>query len=346
MIIDFNMPESEYHAYPALSVSGVKDLLVSPLDFWVRSWMNPEKEDKDTDAKKLGRAYHKRVLEGVEAFQEVYAIKPNKADHEDALVTCEDMRDWLNARKLPHSGSKAEITKRVLQADCNAPIWDLIVAEKTEGKEIISSDKAESIELAARAIEAQPGIGESFKDGRAEVSLFWEEDGTPMKSRLDYLKSAAIVDLKTFSNSLRKPVDVAVSQAVANNKYHIQGYAYLRGLEKIKKGLVTGSTKVIGDVDEAFLEAVANTKRHRFFFVFQQADGVPNVLAREFREFETYGGLGMTPNAYYTAGENGFHTGLALYRQCMEFFGKHKPWHPMTKPRPFVDTDFPMWMFD
>ena len=44
--------------------------------------------------------------------------------------------------------------------------------------------------------------------GYSEVSIFWIDPGSGvrLKARLDYLKVKAIVDLKTFSNSLGKPV--------------------------------------------------------------------------------------------------------------------------------------------
>lgn len=346
MIIDFNMPEEKYHAYPAFSVSGIKDIQVSPLDFWSRSWMNPEKENKTTPAMKLGSAYHKRILEGEEAYNEIYAVNPNKEDYPNALVTVGDMQDWLEAVGLKKAGKRDDLIQRVLEHDNTALIWEHFVETQLEGKEVLTFEQHQDIDIAAKTIEAMPGIANSFSGGYSEVSLFWEEDGIPMKNRLDYLRPESIVDLKSFSNSLRKPVDTAVSMAVANNKYHIQGCVYLHGLEKVKKGILDGTTKIQGNVEEDFIEAMANHDKHRFFFIFQQADGVRNVLAREFREFENYHGMGMSPNAYYQAGEKAFHTGLALFKQCMEFFGEEKPWLPKTQPRAFVDDDFPLWLFD
>lgn len=66
--LHFNLPEETYHAIPVLSSTGIKDLLMSPVDFLARSWMNTEPEDADEeddkDLKKIGHAYHARILEG------------------------------------------------------------------------------------------------------------------------------------------------------------------------------------------------------------------------------------------------------------------------------------------
>ena len=48
--IYFGMPDSEYHADPSLSNSGIKSLLVSALDFWTESPINPDWEDRETPA--------------------------------------------------------------------------------------------------------------------------------------------------------------------------------------------------------------------------------------------------------------------------------------------------------
>ena len=72
----FNMSFDEYRAIKCLNASGIKELNISETDFWARSWMNPEADriDDDTRAKIEGRAYHKRILEGKEAFYKEYAL--------------------------------------------------------------------------------------------------------------------------------------------------------------------------------------------------------------------------------------------------------------------------------
>lgn len=82
--IYFGMDEAEYHAAPALSSSGIRNLLVSPLDYWVNSHMNPEYVDEKTAAMVVGTAFHRRLLEP-ERFAAMYAPVPSKADYPDAI---------------------------------------------------------------------------------------------------------------------------------------------------------------------------------------------------------------------------------------------------------------------
>src|SRR5688572_20460520 len=94
--VHFGLPEDAYHATEALSASGIQHLRASPLDFWARSWMAPADDDEesaeDTFAKILGSAYHKRIVEGREAFARCYAPSITVKDCPKALVTVEDIR--------------------------------------------------------------------------------------------------------------------------------------------------------------------------------------------------------------------------------------------------------------
>jgi hypothetical protein len=71
----FGLDAEVYHAIPALSASGIKNLLISGPDFYYRCpWLNPayEEEETDTVAKTAGRAYHTRILEGRQTFYQQY----------------------------------------------------------------------------------------------------------------------------------------------------------------------------------------------------------------------------------------------------------------------------------
>src|SRR5690349_5803745 len=83
--IYFGMPEEEYHADRSLSASGIKDIHVTPLTFWMRSGFNENRLDDSSEPKERGKAFHARLLEGPEAFKARYAIAPDIADYPDAL---------------------------------------------------------------------------------------------------------------------------------------------------------------------------------------------------------------------------------------------------------------------
>ena len=70
----FQLSAEEYHAIPALSASGIRNILISGPDFWYRCpWLNPAYVDEDSEAMNIGRAYHTRILEGSDVFCQNYA---------------------------------------------------------------------------------------------------------------------------------------------------------------------------------------------------------------------------------------------------------------------------------
>ena len=89
--IYFNMPETQYHSIEALSGSGLKKLIVSPLTFWTENY-DPTYQRRETSAMNLGKAYHKRILEGQEAFNESFVQRITKEDLPDALDTQADLK--------------------------------------------------------------------------------------------------------------------------------------------------------------------------------------------------------------------------------------------------------------
>ena len=89
--IYINLDEDHYHAQRRLSSSGISAMMCSEADFWVKSWMNSERNDDPTDAQLLGRAFHAARLEP-DTFEEKYIRQIDKDDFPDALVTDADVR--------------------------------------------------------------------------------------------------------------------------------------------------------------------------------------------------------------------------------------------------------------
>src|SRR5438477_7932182 len=85
--IYFGMREEEYHRAFALSATGIKHLRISPLDFWARSPLNAERIAEESEARIIGRAYHKRIIEGQRAFEARYAAELDPAEYPEALRT-------------------------------------------------------------------------------------------------------------------------------------------------------------------------------------------------------------------------------------------------------------------
>lgn len=340
--IYFHMSEEEYLADPALSSSGVRDLLISPLTFWVNSHMCDWAEQESV-AKNNGAAFHKRIVEGAEAFKAAYAAKPDKADYPDALDGSAQLKAWLRENELPVTGTIPELCDRIREADPSVELWPDIMADfedSTEGKIRITRDLYQQIEFRAGIVDRHPAVQKAFKGGFPEVSIFWidEETGIAMKARIDYLKTRAIVELKTFSNQFDKPLFTTVCNAIAQRRYHVQAAIYLEAVEQAKKGIRGGNGFVCDDAPYEWLKEFAQ-QDHAYVFVFIETGQVPNVVPIEYR---THRGKDEV-NFYWTAGLQHYRRALEIYRQCVETFGDD-PWMEPLPLQPLIDEALPVWM--
>lgn len=348
--IYFDMDEDLYHAVRALSASGIKDLLTSPLTYWCKSPLNPNRRDVDTEARANGKAMHIRVLAGKEAFARAYAYRPDKADYPEALDGAEALKEKCRELELPVGGKIADLCERIAEADPEVVLWPHVVADFEAGNEgaiLLPPDKAWEIELPAKVIECHPTAAKAFTGGYPEVSIFWTdaETGIAMKCRVDYLKVHAAVDLKTFSNPFGIPVDKAVVRAISNYKYGVQAAVYLDGIGNAKKLLRSGKAVVEGDVAGGWLKDFARSPEHAFVFVFLEQGMAPNCRVREFRETITGANSGATPNLYWQSAQAGYRIGVETYVRYLERFG-NAPWVDDSPMTPLVDEEFPLWALE
>jgi hypothetical protein len=331
----FGLPEEQYHAALALSATGIKALRVDPMQWWSQSPLNPDRKDEETLAMKIGKAFHARIVEGPEVFQRRYAAILDPAEYPDALRTVSDLTEALARHLLkPRPKSlKADIVQQLLAVEPTAQIWDEMIrihAEKHEGKIMLEADLVEQIERAARRIEGHPDLGRAFADGYPEVSVFWvdEDTGVPCKSRFDYLKPRAIVDLKTFALRDVLP-DKAIVQAVARYGYFIQTAFYLRAAAQLPQLVAEG--RVAGDHDPQFLREVVENEK-RFLFIWQAA-GAPLVKGKV-----------LGPGIVLDMGHALVEEALLHWAEAWRRWGTAE-WnvvHPITS---FDDAEFPSWIW-
>jgi PDDEXK-like uncharacterized protein DUF3799 len=283
----FELEESEYHRALALSATGVKWVRVSALDWWARSPLNPDPDDEeDSEAMIVGSAYHKRILEGREAFYARYAPSLDPRDFPDALKTNEEIAEAIKRAGGPIKGikglRKAELTALLAEYDPQAQVWEALTrdhATEHTGKEFLSAKLIRKIETSAKMIEAHPELGKAFRGGAPEVSCFWADPatGVPCKCRWDYLKQHVIVDLKTAQNVYGTPIDRAVARAIANGRLHIQAGFYLEGARRARQMIRNG--QIFGKHDPDFVKAFAAEKSDPVWMWLFQMKG-PAPVAR------------------------------------------------------------------
>lgn len=351
--IYFDMPEEEYHALPCLSASGIKDLLISPLQYWSRHLDPDREEQKETTARIVGKAYHKMVLEGAEAFHAAYAVQPEADEFPDALMNGNEIKAHCKALELPASGTIDEMIARIRTVDQNTVIYPEIVKafkDDAEGKTILDRKTWIEIERSKYILDRMPSVSQAFTGGRPEVTMIWRdnESGALMKCRMDYLRPAGehglIVDLKTFSNQMDREPRQAVAREITDHRYDIQAKVYKDALSAMVKLFAEHGTDIVRS-GEAPLEWLrATIRKPRFFFVFVQK-GIPHIVGREWQEMASYQTT-MQPTEYGQTAKRCVSYAKRSYARCMKEYGTDTPWLVDYATEPFRDEDFPIYHFD
>lgn len=336
----FNLSFNDYLAVRRFSSHGVIQMTRSCYDFWARSWMNPNPPDEESEFKDKGTAYHARIVEGRKVFEAQYAVELEPDDYPEAMRTTDDLKEFLRGRGLKLTGNKPELIARVLEADPDAQVWDDLVARHAAthaGKTMISHKWLLEIEIAAANIEKNPELQHAFRGGAAEVSVLWTAtvetpDGdvieVPMKSRFDYVKPKAWVDLKSFSNSVGMRLSRAVSREYANRRYYVSTAVYYQAADAAKELVAAG--KFSGASKETAEALFTHDKLA--LYVWQQTV-VPVALGRVYpRELQVV-----------QIGDSQFRDALAEYARCWQTFGDD-PWIPQSKIETADDTEFPAYI--
>lgn len=330
------MDEGLYHSIHACSASGIKKLAVSSLDYWACSTLNPDHDDEDTKAKALGRAYHVRVCEGREAYLARYAIELDKADHPGALITMDDIKARLELLGLKGKKSKDESFDFLLEWEPDAVLWDRLVAEHkaaNEGRTLIRAIDHRRIEIAAKMIEADPELSKAFSGGHAEVSIFFydEATGAPCKTRLDYLKLAALVDLKSFSNTFERPVSRAIDFTIASQKHYVGVVFYMKAIAAAKKLVRERGVEVVNGADDPdWWTQWSKQPPPTALWVYQQTGRAPVTRGRV-----------MHSGTVYSATEYVVNFLMRRWRRCAEAFGV-EPWVDVQPIERIVDENIPL----
>lgn len=341
----FGMPEDIYHAIPALSSSGMKNLLISPPDFYFNSWLNPLRDEdaEDEDAKewrRFGRASHTRILEGKEVFDTLYCVE--FIAPEGCLDTVSELKKYCIENLIDTKGSskwgKAEWIAAVKFHNPSALIYDVEKEkyyQETGGKIQMTVKEMRRIEIAAAMIEKHPELRHAFIGGYAEVSVIWMEGGIWFKARFDYLKPRAIVDLKTFTNMQNKPIDRALYNAMAGLKYHIQSYHYTHAAnlaaEFAKLGAITTYGQRFTPTQE-WLHELSRATHHEFFFIFQKKGGAPLARGKKLN----------IDSGMMACGKASIEMAIDLYKKYSAEFG-NEVWVDKSPISDFVDGEFPTW---
>ena len=159
----------EMQQLPRLSPSALMTFRESPKHYYSRYILG---QKHVTPAMKLGTAIHCALLEP-EIFDKQYYFKPKLEDYPDALVTQNDLKAKCKELGLPVTGTKPTLAKRLIEAGFDGILWDDMIAQQSEGREILSAGVEESIEGIKNSIAEHPAAKNILVGGEAEKSVVY-----------------------------------------------------------------------------------------------------------------------------------------------------------------------------
>ena len=343
--IYFNMPEMQYHSIEALSGTGLKKLIVSALTFWTETY-DPTYQRRETTALSLGKAYHKRILEGKEAFASSFVKRLSKDDFPNALDAQAELKDYCSKHDLKVTGTKPVLIERIIESDGDMKknilslMQDAFNIEHAHQEQMTKADYDE-VEKAASILELS-SLAMHFTSGFPEVSIIWHDPmtGVKCKARIDYLRHDSLIELKSFSNSRNKTIEVCVAQAIAYERYNVSAVHYMNGLKEIKNLIKAGTCITDNTKALDFLKLLSENEQE-FTFVFQESGQVNNCLARKFVEKAS-----RQPNQYWMATQDLIIDTTHKYAGFMKSHGRGNPWIEEQETGYFDDGSFPIFMLE
>lgn len=382
----FGLDFDVYLAVPRLGGGSICDLCVSAGTFWANSWLNPDRvlEVEDEEEKlfrRVGRAYHCARLTP-DLFPTQFARQPCKADYAEAAKlpagACwngKDIEAQLAARNLPKKfkddAGVADQGQRLEKAGYKGVIWPLIEARfwadiegRTNPPTVIPAKQYDEITRDMGRLRGSPAVSAKLK-GEPEVSVFWtDQHGLKRKARFDSLDRTHWADIKTYDNTRGKRLDQAIADSVRFNRYHVVAAHYREASEAVR----TLGLPIVGEATDRQRKLVAEIQikpeAQDCWFIFQEKNGVPNLLARQFRfmglpfgveeswdvgaseHAKAKGHAALTrPTQIYQLAMAEIDHALRQFALYSEVYRAGQPWAPIEPIGTIDDIDFsPFWL--
>ncbi len=231
--IIYDMPEEEYYKAPGLSHSAMKDLLISPYQFWF-CHLSPDREPSEpTPAQIFGKALHSAVLDSAEMFDAKFCCAFDPSIYPVVLDKAEELKDWIKANGGTPKGTRKDgwIEQAKQYENCPPIMAD---EEKrhfaqNEGKTIIGVEDWQRLAGCVQSLESEPEFRRLRSGGKSEVSYFVTDPdtGVLLKGRMDYVTKTHTLDPKTFVQKGR-PITRTIADALIYEGYTRQSFLYTK----------------------------------------------------------------------------------------------------------------------
>jgi hypothetical protein len=336
-----HLPEEIYFRQGRLGSSDWAKLYLKKEGFWWSSEMNPDYVDpNDATALNYGHGLHAALLEGDDAFEERFAVAPERSDYEGLCDTVDEIREAIakaGFTPAPKSKAKEEHLAAAREVIPRVPLWADIMAAfeksiaKTDDRPALtplSRADHRSIQVMTRVVREHPELGELFRytDAHlplAEVSVLYTDGwGIRRRARLDLMIPTVTVDLKTLANFSGKSLNFAVGERVVSNGYHVQMADHHEARHRAYRFIVEGKIHGATPAERLWLQRFpTDAQKWDYVWMFyQKPDSKKGDAPVVFPWWSDYAG------DLHRRGLRCQREAMDTYRRCMAEFGPDKPW--------------------
>ncbi len=184
-----------YREIPATSQSGLRTMALEGPYYYHARYVAKTVKDKDSEAKKMGRAAHVAFETGAN-IRDLYVIRPEVFTEADL---CNQVNEELKAAKSKAKPCKLKEPISTRSSSHRRYVELFNERELAAGKEVLTEEQAKKIEEGVAAVYASPACVEKIEEGgQAEASIIQrdEKTGLFLKARTDLLTPYRNLDFK------------------------------------------------------------------------------------------------------------------------------------------------------
>lgn len=364
-----DLPEEVYFAQARLGSSDIKTLHFERQGWWWSSRHNPDRVERVTEALNYGRALHALMLEGMDAYEERFAVVPEfEREFGDKLITSQKQlrnvlatfdwgappgiskwsdQEWWDTIEI-HAPGYVVKAQRLAEFERSISTFDedgALVSKKPtvtaiEDRQLrimfgaaTAADRDDNAEVRALL-----GVGAGIPT-LSEVSVLFTcpWTGVPRRARFDKPVPWHTVDLKSLANWRGKDLQASIDGHIINNGYDIQvADQHVARLIAYQMLNVDGEDALHGGTIKSRAHVLAMAERNLpwdwAWLFYQKPDGAAGKAPIIFPVRDPWGG------PYHESGHRKMRKALQLYVDNVERFGLETPW-TRVDPVHYSDED-------
>jgi hypothetical protein len=342
--IYIDMPDNVYFGFDRLGSTDMMKLADIGIGWWWQSRYNKGREEPDRPYLNFGRALHKLLLEGRNAFRESFAVQPTQDNYTRVLTKSDDYREALEQAGLsPKELSKLKVSDlldlcRIHIRDPAIVAWPNVLQDFDVArgrKASVTAKEYYYLDLMYKIIEEDPGPEadqirsvlnvDKVWPSLSEVTFLWhDKQGLPRRTRFDKLVPNMTLDLKSISHTHGKSLKYAVPDHIKRMNYDVQ----VADHHEARKAMYA----LIAEKGEAAISG--GTIEQRAFMLAMVEKAVPFDWVWLF--YQVPDGTGRAPillpvledwaGPHHINGFRKMHQAKQTYIRAVAQFGLHTPW--------------------